>query len=209
MPRRGPRRHSAAVTPLEAAIHYSGRLNVLFPPDEYGFQYFQLDRPNDRLEFKHKPLLFNGFAGFQITTYLHYLNGFRGYFLGIDGYVSKLSFGQNISAGYFIHVSSSYSGYMVFGGYGQWTDPGRGFVGFRFNSGAGFQYGWARIKMDGAINNNAFGVADYAYADPGEPIRAGQTSSDNDAVKENSLGGLALGALGLLAWRKSRWLTAR
>ena len=84
---------------------------------------------------------------------------------------------------------------------------GQGFIGFRFNSGAGIQYGWVRIRLSG-VPEVAFVMHDYAYADPGEPLRAGQISSDNDAVNENSLGGLALGAVGLLAWRKSRSRTA-
>jgi len=51
---------------------------------------------------------------------------------------------------------------------------------------------------------NAFTVLDYAYADPGEPIRAGQRRSTEQIPSEGSLGGLALGAIGLVAWRKSR-----
>jgi MYXO-CTERM domain-containing protein len=54
-----------------------------------------------------------------------------------------------------------------------------------------------------------FKLVDYAYADPGESIKAGQTSSDEQAPDEGSLGWLALGAVGLFAWRKSRSLTAR
>jgi hypothetical protein len=57
-----------------------------------------------------------------------------------------------------------------------------------------------------------FYLVDYAYADPGEPIRAGQMSSNEMVPEENddmvpeegSLGALALGAAGLLAWRKRR-----
>ena len=52
--------------------------------------------------------------------------------------------------------------------------------------------------------DNDFWLVDYAYADPGEPIRAGQTSSNDMVPNEGSLGGLALGAAGLLAWRKRR-----
>jgi hypothetical protein len=54
-----------------------------------------------------------------------------------------------------------------------------------------------------------FWLVDYAYADPGEPIRAGQTSSNEMVPEEGSLGWLALGAAGLLAWRKSRSRAAR
>jgi hypothetical protein len=100
----------------------------------------------------------------------------------------------------------------------QWNDRGPGCVGFRFNNGAGIQYGWVRVKMYGPPEHG-FEVVSYAYADPGEPIRAGQTSSheqvpdqdstDEQAPDEGSLGGLALGAVGLMAWRKSRSRTAR
>ena len=88
----------------------------------------------------------------------------------------------------------------------QWSH-GYGFIGFRFNNGAGVQYGWARIKMLG-VPHYDFALLDYAYADPGERLRAGQTSedtlSDEQSPDQGSLGGLALGAAGLLAWRKSR-----
>jgi hypothetical protein len=63
-----------------------------------------------------------------------------------------------------------------------------------------------RIKMG---NRADFWLVDYAYADPGEPIRAGQTSSNDIVPEEGSLGALALGAAGLLAWRKSRSRAAR
>ena len=64
-----------------------------------------------------------------------------------------------------------------------------------------------------------FVVLDFAYGDPGERITAGQRPpgaseddqdiSDEEGPDEGSLGGLALGAVGLLAWRKSRSRTAR
>jgi hypothetical protein len=100
--------------------------------------------------------------------------------------------------------------------FGEWiTAPGHGFIGFKFNSGNGAQYGWVRITMIGPYC--AFRLVDYAYADLGEPIRAGQMSSDemvpneNDDVmpQEGSLGALALGAVGLLAWRTRRSQAAR
>jgi hypothetical protein len=48
-----------------------------------------------------------------------------------------------------------------------------------------------------------FKLIDYAYGDVGDTIGAGQKSG-HDTHELESLGGLALGALGLLAWRKSR-----
>jgi hypothetical protein len=189
----------------EAAIHYSGRLHVPFPPDEFLQKTFQLDQQSDRLEFVHKSFA-SGFAGFNV------LSGTTNGYVGFRGQghfsVSKLSFGQNISGGSFIFYATSYPGVMAVSGRGQWLSPGVGFIGFRFKTDAGIQYGWARVRMGGSEKNNSFKVLDWAYADAGEPIFAGQRSSDeqppDQAVEQNSLGWLALGAAGLLVWRKHR-----
>jgi len=77
---------------------------------------------------------------------------------------------------------------------------GTGFIGFKFNNGSGAQYGWVRIQMQ---RHARFKLIDYAYGDVGDTIGAGQTSG-HDKPELESLGGLALGAIGLLAWRKSR-----
>jgi hypothetical protein len=74
---------------------------------------------------------------------------------------------------------------------GQFLDRGYGFLAFRFNSGAGDQYGWARVRMLGLPENKYF-VVDFAYADPGESIVAGQKTEPGLAM--NSLGGLAVGS---------------
>jgi len=51
-------------------------------------------------------------------------------------------------------------------------------------------------------------LEDYAWGDPGDQIRAGQTSSAGDQVEaipdQGSLGLLALGGAGLMVWRKLR-----
>jgi hypothetical protein len=201
----------------EAAIHYSGRLNAAFPRNGLTIKTFQLDQPGDSIWFYHVGYTFSAFYGkanfenFGIAS-----AAFRGAGTLFDVYqVAKLSFGQNISSGKFSHAR----GYMAQSSLFLWADPGVGFVGFRFNNGAGIQYGWARVRMGGSENKNAFKLLDYAYADPGEQIKAGQRSSDEqapdqgsadeDAPDQGCLGGLALGAVGLLAWRKSRSRAAR
>jgi MYXO-CTERM domain-containing protein len=101
--------------------------------------------------------------------------------------------------------------------------PGIGFIGFRFSHGGGeTQYGWARVKKGGPPDYR-FILVDYAWGDPGDRFFTGQTrltpffstppprSSEQGeaAPKEGSLGWLALGAAGLLAWRKRRSRAAR
>jgi MYXO-CTERM domain-containing protein len=192
---------------LEAAIHYSGILRVHFPPDRTKYKTFPLDQTGDSIRFVHRS---GNFAGVFITAILWpgSVRGFPTYHGGTwQYYASKLPFGQNISSGPF--RPALYYDAALAGNYSnsQWGDRGTGFVGFRFNSGAGIQYGWARVRMVGDPEH-AFTVLDYAYADPGEPIRAGQTSSAGDMVDtvtdSGSVGLLALGAAGLLAWRKRR-----
>jgi hypothetical protein len=86
--------------------------------------------------------------------------------------------------------------------FGYFEEHGFGLIGFKFNNGAGVQYGWVRVKMAGNPKNN-FVVVDYAYGDPGDVVLAGQ-KFDDSAPSLESLGGLALGAAGLLAWRQRR-----
>jgi hypothetical protein len=52
----------------------------------------------------------------------------------------------------------------------------------------------------------SFLLLDFAYGDPGEPVRPGQTSSSakTDVAEEGSVGLLAAGAAGLALWRKQR-----
>ena len=87
----------------------------------------------------------------------------------------------------------------VFYGYpnSEFKAAGEGLVGFKFDAGAGDQYGWVRVDMVG-LTHNAFTVVDYAYADAGETILAGQVP------EPGSLGLLATGAIGLLLWRRKR-----
>ena len=205
----------------EAAIHYSGPVFEKFPGNSDKRKLFQLDQPGHSFNFGH---IRGDWATFSVEARSGFYGEFRGTGFDFDNYVSKLSRGESIAAGPFAHgyLTSYWGGFLAAGslggGFQQWRDPGVGFVGFRFNSGAGLQYGWARVRMGGTSRNNRFVLMDYAYADPGEAIRAGQgipcgedgqDMSDEQGPDEGSLGGLALGAVGLLAWRKRRSRTAR
>ena len=207
-----------ASPPAEAAIHYTV-VNEKFPPTSNKQKWFQLDQPGDSIYFRHYSCCL---AAFDITGIAAAaFRGLPGTSKYSNAFVSKLSFGESIAVGHFTHAfpnPTALHGILAYNIYGQWTSPGMGFIGFRFGNGAGIQYGWARVRIavpphDG-IGGWGFKVFDFAYADPGERITAGegiprgrendQDISDDPGADEGSLGGLALGAVGLLAWRRSR-----
>ncbi len=119
------------------------------------------------------------------------------------GNAFKLTLGANINAQAFVPINrvSGYAdvpGYLAAGNaYGNWRQAGTGFLGFRFNNGGGDQFGWVRVTTNGAPGNT-FTVVDYAWAGVGETIFAGQVP------EPGSLGLLALGGAGLIAWRRRR-----
>jgi len=214
----------------EADIHYSGILNVPFQPHKDHAKKFPLDQAGDFISFERRETNTGFIGGTNIAYFRIYgiaaasFRGFRSTTADYVRYVSKLQSGQRVSNGFFTAQPPfpSFGGIMARGNYffgsSEWKDRGTGFVGFRFDNGAGYQYGWARVRISGHPEN-AFKLTDYAYADPGEPITAGQRSNDEKAPEEGStdehapdegsLGWLAAGAVGLIAWRKSRSLTAR
>ena len=132
-------------------------------------------------------------------------------------FLANLPARDNVSAGSFSSVAGHPNiGVLI----SNWSDGqfspvggiGRGFVGFRFNTGNGMQYGWARISTKDFIINGRHhirdNIKDYAWGDVGDVILTGQKSSSGDMVDavtdSGSIGLLALGAAGLIAWRKRR-----
>ena len=192
----------------EAAIHYSGPVNISFDstfghPDRKAFAL--APGHGAKMVFGHSGGSY-GTAGFIVNGAVS--AGFVGYPFQGANYVSKLQSGSNISGQHFRPNTRNRNGnrfdfLAVYSG-GQFEREGTGFVGFKFNAGAGVQDGWARVHSDG-FYRYTFTLIDYAYADPGEAIQAGETSSGtNQAPVLGSLGLLALGATGLAIWRQRR-----
>lgn len=136
---------------------------------------------------------FNGFAGFTVTT-TGAMQQLR--------YVSNLDAGQNVGglASFAQPPLNIFGTLAVAPGYvnSQWDlAENNRFIAFRFDTGAGPQLGWARINFDGP-NNNSFTLVDYAFGGPNEAIATGQIP------EPGSLGLIALGAVGIIAWRRRR-----
>lgn len=203
----------ASATPVEAEIHYSGSVDTVFPPNEDKSVAFPLDQPGDSISFVRNP---QGSADFFAVRCPK-----SGAFLGSSGrgfeYAYVFRLGKRKGDRYISQGPFSSAGLGAAGAFGtmvkgdrsslhwRWAQRGTAFVGFRFNNGSGNQYGWARVRMDGATSNYSFTVLDYAWADLGEPIKVGQRSSSAANVATNgSLGLLAIGAPGLVLWRQRR-----
>jgi hypothetical protein len=212
----------AAANSAEATIHYSGLIREFFGSEDDKSARFQLDQPGDSIRLRHSLFFcctdsYGGTAYFSIRGRAG--NAFAGFYNPCPSAhvvsVSKINRGQLISRRPFLARNSGVlAAFELYcsstGSVGQFDSGDVGFIGFKFNNGSGDQYGWVRIRMATRhpIDHN-FWLVDYAYADPGEPIRAGQISSNELVPEEGSLGWLALGAAGLLAWRKNRSQAAR
>jgi hypothetical protein len=197
------------VNSAEGMIHYSGLIHHEF--NGYSQATFRLGH-GARLSFWHSPpssystfTKLGGSAYFNILATGGSVNGFVTCVYNTSvASVSNLSRGVTISAQPFVPgggVLASGDSFACGGNArGQFVLPGIGFVGFKFNNGNGDQYGWARIRALGYLDNK-FELIYYAYGDVGDPIRVGQRAGGHGPEVE-SLSGLALGAAGLLAWRR-------
>jgi hypothetical protein len=197
---------AAGASSSEAAIHYSGVINQTFnaPATNFVVGTFALDNAavirfmHTRASAGHPSS--HGAALFRIEG-AAVSNMFLGSAVGFDRYPFRLA--SNVllnTASPFNNMQGSSFAELAFHG-GQandhWTAAGTGFVAFRFNGGGGMQFGWARLTMDGAPGNT-FKLVDYAWGDAGTQISTGQVP------EPGSLALLAIGAVGLVAWRKQR-----
>ena len=196
----------AAAHSTEATIHYSGMLDakivgnrVLTVPLGSAAGSFTIIHSFGRYGSTSR----SGNVFFFLNAGSPSVNGF--YIGKPEASVSNLDRGDAIPTRPFVPdggVMASNSCGCSHGIRGQFRDDGVGFIGFKFNNGAGDQYGWVRVRLLGPWNQGK--LVDFAYGDPGERVVAGQKESHPSGPQMESLGGLALGGAGLLAWRRRR-----
>jgi hypothetical protein len=207
----------------EAEIHYSGLINFKFESRLSETHRFPLSQGAVLVGFRDEVGFYEHSASFSIKG-AAVSNELREYPLSYFStfLAAALPRGSVVSQGYFQRFGFGRLQYYDCG-FPNWVEPGTHAIGFRFNSGRGMQYGWVRIKFAGCgSGDNKFIVQDYAWGDPGDKIKTGQTQlhedetqvtpqaakSDDaapvDAGTQGSLGLLALGAVGVQAWRRSR-----
>ncbi len=197
----------------EATIHYSGPINQWI--GESNHREFPLDQRGDSIRLRHDQVFseqgYGGTAWFGIAG----LAGaaFAGFYhpcTVFPFFVSNLKRGQVISNQQFLARPAAGLLYgsrsIACSSYHGQFNGAPGYVGFKFNNGHGDQYGWARLAIRG--HDHAIALIDYAYGDVGDTIGAGQRSG-HDLPELESLAGLAVGAVGLLAWRRKRSPAAR
>ncbi len=131
--------------------------------------------------------------------------------MSVAGGQSSFGYPSNLAYGDFVSSAPEFFGKRIQGvlawGGGRpvenFVDTG-GYLGFRFNVGNGTQYGWASMSLVAGAPLNKFQLDQIAFASPGETLYAGQ-----QAIPEpGSLACLALGAIGLVAFRRKRAISA-
>jgi hypothetical protein len=188
----------------EAEIHYSGVIDARFGDGHRVLSIGVRLGHNAVLHFASGTYgLYFAIDGATVS------NRFCGYERGIGNtFPSRLSQGVVISNCQFLSGVGTMVRFSPFTN-GAFFDEGLGFIGFSFNNGAGRQYGWARVRTPGPPYFRArFLLVDYAWGDPGDQVRTGQTSLAGDQAEaipdQGSLGLLALGGAGLMASRRRR-----
>lgn len=132
-----------------------------------------------------------------------------------------LKFASALPAGAKIGGSANFSGKLMavsgteYGSGGNWMNVNDRYLGLKFVIGGAFHYGWARFDVKSGNGTITAKLTGYAYETiPNKPIIAGQQKGGDESAgmpetrlnttepEAASVGLLAMGSLGLPAWRR-------
>ncbi len=181
----------------EAEVHYSGRINVRLGGTQPQSTAVLPLAGDASVSFQRGATFAGEYDTFRVNVSGQPVGEIRR--ATSNSYLAaKLLRGQNVSSGNFVDFRAAL---ISVSANGQFADKGVGFAAFNFDVGNGVQYGWVRIKTVVGGHQNKLLLVDYAWAD-----QTRSAANETAAVTENgSLGLLALGATGLVAWRKRRF----
>jgi hypothetical protein len=104
------------------------------------------------------------------------------------------------------HCKATRTSYYVSG---SWPGANQQYLGLEFSIRGKIHYGWARlsVSVNGRQCNAIAVLTGYAYeTEPNRPIVTGKTSGEDEAAAaerpQGTLGALALGSAGAVAWRR-------
>jgi hypothetical protein len=195
----------ALAVPAEARIVYTPTHHVIAEGGHY------------RLDVNH-----DGITDFTLQAQITHTTGYSGFYAslsavpaagnGVEGWTgfapwaSALRAGGRIGSRHYFpgKVMAAFCSPFCSGGpSGSWVNVNKRYLGLKVTIGGKIHYGWARLNVKIQGSSIVGTLTGYAYETvPEKPIKAGQTSSGEDArVQPASLGHLARGASAIPARR--------
>jgi len=198
----------ALATPSEAEVVYTPT-HLKLPALYGGVPGYKLDLNDDGIaDF----VLINSTFGHGGAQYAKRKG--RNQVLGAGSYASALSFGAAIGPNGPFNGASFMARWINSSGsifsHGPWVNVRDRYLGFKFLIAGEYHFGWARISLEYGLMH----LTGYAYETvANQPIKAGQETGSADAANIShthsgtltataTLGRLAQGAAGLVAWRR-------
>ncbi len=206
----------ALAVPWEAVVGYTPAHLVIRPQFDSPGAGYPLDLNGDGLaDFQIVNSTFGHGGGALVAPAAH-----GNLVIGAGIYASALTLGASIGpAGPFAHRAQhatsmarwiDSSGFIY--SYGPWKDTLNRYLGFKLVINGEVHFGWARLSID----RNSMFLSGYAYETvANQTIKAGQQAGADEAANIQpaerhgaatnvgaTLGTLALGSAGLVAWRK-------